>query len=267
MKRLSRRARAGALRALPPALVVAALVGTWELYADAAGGASVFLPAPHAVAAALWSGRGSIAASLAATSALIGIGLALAICVGLLAAVAIHLSPPLRRALYPLVVGSQAVPIFLLAPLLVFWLGFGMAPKLYVIVLVCFFPVAVSTVDGLRAVDPERLKLLRTLGASRLQAFRFAELPATLPAALSGARIAVGIAVITAVFAETSTAGTASGLGHQIQLALNTPTASQTARAWAASAVLLLLAIACVYAFGAAQRRLAPWTAPNGVPA
>ena len=97
----------------------------------------------------------------------------------------------LRRAVYPLAVGSQAVPIAVIAALLVFWWGFGIFPKLVVIALICFFPVVVTTVDGLAAVDPDQLKLLRTLDASRWQAFRFAELPAALPAALSGARIAL----------------------------------------------------------------------------
>ncbi len=90
--------------------------------------------------------------------------------------------------MYPLAVGSQAIPIPVIGVLLVFWWGFGMLPKLVVIALICFFPVLVTTVDGLAAVDPEQLKLLRTLDASRWQAFRLAELPAALPAALSGAR-------------------------------------------------------------------------------
>ena len=169
-----------------------------------------------------------------------------------------HLSPPLRRAVYPLAVGSQAIPIAVIAPLLVFWWGFGVMPKLAVIVLICFFPVLVTTVDGLRAVDREQLKLLRTLDASRWQAFRFAELPAALPAALSGARIALAVGVIGAYIAEsqTATSGTSAGLGHEINADL---TALQTPRAYAAAFVLFLLAIGCFYALAMAERALAPW--------
>ena len=131
----------------------------------------------------------------------------------------------------------------MIAPLLVFWLGFGIVPKLIVIALICFFPVVVTTVDGLAAVDRDQLKLLRTLDASRWQAFRFAELPAALPAALSGARIAVAVGVIAAFIAESQTAtiGPYGGLG-----ARSSPTDSlQDPRASAAATVLCLSAIAC----------------------
>ncbi len=248
-------------RALPSLLLIAALLGAWELYADARAGDSLFLPAPHAVATSLWENAGLIASNLGTTAKEVLLGLALALVLGFTCALAIHFSRLVRQAVYPLAVGSQAIPVAVLAPLLVFWWGFGMLPKLFVIVLICFFPIVVTTVDGLAAVDADQLKLLRTLGASRWQAFRFAELPAALPAALSGARIAVAVAVIGAVIAEISTAGTAAGLGHEIQLDLNYVTAQTTPRAWAATAVLFCFALACFYGFGYAQRRLAPWTA------
>ena len=102
----------------------------------------------------------------------------------------------------------------MLAPLLVVWLGFTIGPKLVIVALVCFFPVVVTTLDALRRTDPDQLKLLRTLGASRWQVLRWVELPAALPAALSGAKIAVAVAVIGAVLAED--AGAEEGLGHLI---------------------------------------------------
>ena len=161
------------------------------------------LPAPHEVASALWQNESLLAHNLAITAQEVALGIALALLVGLALAVAIHFSPLLRRAVYPLAVGSQAIPVAVIAPLLVFWWGFGILPKLFVIVLICFFPVVVTTVDGLEGVDPEQLKLMRTLDASRWQAFRFAELPAALPAALSGARIALAVGVIGAYIAES----------------------------------------------------------------
>ena len=106
----------------------------------------------------------------------------------------IHLSGPLRRAVYPLAVGSQAIPIAVIAPLLVFWWGFGVLPKLARDRADLLLPGARhDRRRRSRAIDPEQLKLLRTLDASRWQAFRFAELPAALPAALSGARIALAV--------------------------------------------------------------------------
>jgi NitT/TauT family transport system permease protein/putative hydroxymethylpyrimidine transport system permease protein len=186
------------------------------------------------------------------------LGLALALVCGLALAVAVHLSPLLRRAVYPLAVGSQAVPIPVIGVLLVFWWGFGIFPKLVVIALICFFPVLVTTVDGLAAVDPDQPKLLRTLDASRWQTFRFAELPAALPAALSGARIALAVGVIGAFIAETSTPSTEaySGLGREI---ITDAGGFQTPRAYAATAVLFVFAIGCFYALALAERRLAPW--------
>ncbi len=140
----------------------------------------------------------------------------------------------------------------IVAPLLVVWWGFGLAPKLAIIGLVCFFPVVVTTLDALRRVDPDELKLLRTLDASRWQAFRYAEAPAALPAALSGAKVAVTVAVIGAVLAED--AGAEKGLGHMITQA---GAQYDTATSFAAVVVLGAFAVALFFALQAAERRIA----------
>jgi putative hydroxymethylpyrimidine transport system permease protein len=246
----------------PPLALVAVLLGAWELYVDAGSASAYVLPAPHAIASALANNLGLLARNLLPTATEVGLGILLALALGALLGVLVHVSPLLRRAVYPLAVGSQAVPFAVIAPLLVFWWGFGVFPKLIVIVLICFFPVLVTTVDALARVDPDQLKLLRTLDASRWQAFRFGELPAALPAAISGARIAVAVAVIGAYIAETSTAtvGTYAGLGHEINADL---TALQTPRAYAAAFVLFAFAIGCFYALRVAERLLAPWSHPR----
>jgi ABC-type nitrate/sulfonate/bicarbonate transport system permease component len=246
------------LAPLPPLALVALLLGAWEAYVELAGVEAAVLPAPHAIAAALWDSADLVWRNFAVTAEEVALGLALALACGFLLAVAIHLSPLLRRAVYPLAVGSQAVPIPVIGVLLVFWWGFGIFPKLAVIALICFFPVVVTTVDALAAVDPEQRKLLRTLDASRWQAFRFGELPAALPGALSGARIALAVGVIGAFIAETTTptSGAYPGLGRMIISDVN----FQTARAYAGTAVLFVFAIACFYALSFAERRLAPWS-------
>jgi NitT/TauT family transport system permease protein/putative hydroxymethylpyrimidine transport system permease protein len=141
--------------------------------------------------------------------------------------------------------------------LLVFWWGFGLLPKLAVIAMICFFPILVTTVDGLGRVDPELGKLMRTMDASRWQTFRFAELPAALPAALSGARIALAVGVIGAFIAETTTPTTGAypGLGREIVSDVN----FETARAYAGTVVLFVFAVTCFYALALAERRLTPW--------
>jgi ABC-type nitrate/sulfonate/bicarbonate transport system permease component len=255
--------RAFASRALPPLILAGLLLGGWEAYVDIAGVEADLLPAPHAVASALWENRGLLWNNFTVTAEEVLLGLALALAAGFSTAVALHLSPALRRALYPLAVGSQAIPIPVIGVLLVFWWGFGLFPKLVVIALICFFPILVTTVDGLAAVDPDQPKLLRTLDASRWQAFRFAELPSALPAALSGARIALAIGVIGAFIAETTTptSGAYPGLGREIITDVN----FLTPRAYAGTVLLFAFAIACFQALGVAERRLAPWsTRPQG---
>ncbi|HMI68380.1 MAG TPA: ABC transporter permease subunit, partial [Solirubrobacteraceae bacterium] len=158
--------------------IVAALIGGWEIYADAGAVDDFILPAPSQIATALWDDRGLLWSNLLVTAQEVGLGIVVALVLGFLLAVALHFSGALRRGVYPLLVASQAVPIVIVAPLLVVWFGFGIVPKLAIIALVCFFPVVVTTLDALRSVDPDQLKLMRTLDASRWQAFRWAEAPA-----------------------------------------------------------------------------------------
>jgi NitT/TauT family transport system permease protein/putative hydroxymethylpyrimidine transport system permease protein len=238
-------------RAWPPLLVVALLLAAWQVYVDAGGVDDLVLASPSQVAQALWDDRSLLLDNLGVTAVEVGLGVLVALALGLVLGVLLHWSALARRALYPLMVGSQAVPLVILAPLLVYWVGFGILPKLVIIALICFFPVVVTTFDGLRRIDPELPKLMRTLDASRWQAFRLTELPAALPAALSGARIAVAIAVIGAVLAEQS--GSTEGLGH---LMLQAIPSLQTPRAYAAVAVMAAFAIVLFYALGLAERRL-----------
>jgi putative hydroxymethylpyrimidine transport system permease protein len=236
------------------ALVVLLLLGGWEAYARLGGIDTFILPAPTDVAQSLWEDRGLLWDNLLVTAQEVVLGLLLALAAGLLLAIALHLWRPLRRAIYPLLVGTQAIPIVTIAPLLAAWFGYGLLPKLVVVALVCFFPIVVTTLDGLAAIDPEQHKLLRTLGASRWQTFRWVEAPAALPAALSGAKIAVAVGGIAAVFAEY--AGSEDGLGH---LLLQSIPQLETARAWAAVVVLAALAVLCFTLLALAERRLAPW--------
>ena len=183
------------------------------------------------------------------------LGFAIALVLGFAFAVALHLSDTLRRAFYPLLVASQTVPVIAIAPILVVWLGFGIGPKLAIIALVCFFPITVNTLDGLRSVDPELPRMMRTLDASRSQTLRRVEVPSALPFLLSGAKIAAVVSVIGAVFGEWS--GADEGLGHLILVAQGQ---LQTARVFAAVVVLSALAIALFGALALVERRLAWWS-------
>lgn len=240
--------------ALPALAIVLVLVGAWELYAASGKVDSLLLPAPHEIAQALWEDRALLWDNFLVTAGEVLLGIVVAALAGLGCAVAIHLSPTLRRAVYPLLVASQTVPIPIFASLLVVWLGFGLAPKLVVIALIAFFPIAVTTLDALAGVDPEQRRLMRTLDASRLRTFRFVEAPAALPGLFSGAKIAVAVAVIGAVFAEQS--GSDKGLGHLVQQAVPQ---LLTARAYAAVLILSAFAIALFGLLSLAERIALPW--------
>jgi putative hydroxymethylpyrimidine transport system permease protein len=247
-------------RWLPPLAVIAALLGLWELaarwelIADALSIEPFLVPAPSDVAESLWTDRELLAENAWVTVQEVLLGFAIAVAAGVAFAVALHLSEVLRRAFYPLLMASQTVPVIAIAPILVVWLGFGIGPKLAIIALVCFFPITVNTLDGLRSVDPELPRMMRTLDASRAQILRRVEIPAALPFLFSGAKIAAVISVIGAVFGEWS--GADEGLGHLILVAQGQV---QTARVFAAVAVLSALAIALFGLLALLERRYGWW--------
>jgi NitT/TauT family transport system permease protein/putative hydroxymethylpyrimidine transport system permease protein len=243
-----------ALRGLPAALLVAALIGLWEMYVDLGGVDPLLLPAPHAVARALFTDRSLLWSNFLVTAQEVLLGILVAAVSALALAIAIHFSRTLRRAVYPLLVASQAVPVPILAPVLALWLGFGILPKLVVIALVSFFSIVVTTLAGLAAVDADLIKLMRTFDASRVRTFRLVELPAALPGVFTGARIAVAVAVIGAVFAED--AGSNSGLGYLILVSIPQ---LLTARSIAAVVILAAFAVALFVLFTIAERLAVPW--------
>jgi putative hydroxymethylpyrimidine transport system permease protein len=245
----------------PPAVLLGAIVAIWEAAAQLGWVEDYLLPAPSEVVRALVEDRDVLLPDAWVTAQEVLLGFGLAVVAGLGVAVALHLSPLLRRALYPLVVASQAVPIVVIAPILVIWFGFGMGPKLIVIALICFFPIAVNTLDGLRAVDPDQVKMMRSLGAGRWARFRRLELPSALPFVFSGAKVAVAVAVIGAVFGEL--VGSDAGLGHAIQVGM---AQLLTARVFAAVLLLSAMAIALFALVSAAERRAVPWAADRSGP-
>jgi putative hydroxymethylpyrimidine transport system permease protein len=246
--------RVRAVRVLAPLLTLMVLLGIWEVYVDAGGVSPLVLPAPHGVAQALYEDRGALASNLWVTAREILLGILAACVVALPAATAIHLSKVVRYALYPLLVGSQAVPVVVFAPVLVVWLGFGLLPKLVIIALVSFFPLVVTTLAAVERVDPELLKLMRSFDAGRWRTYRLVELPAALPGLVTGAKLAAVFSVIGAVFAEQS--GSSSGLGYLLTV---TVANLETTEAFATAAVLALLAIALFMLLTVLERWALPW--------
>jgi putative hydroxymethylpyrimidine transport system permease protein len=249
-------------RYLPPAVRLVALIGAWELYVDLGGVDPLVLPSPHAVASALYNQRSLLWSSLLVTGREVLLGILVAAVTGLVLAIAIHFSEAFRRAAYPLIVASQAVPVVVIAPVLAFWLGFGILPKLIVVALVSFFSIVVTTLAGLQSVDPDLIKLMRTFDAPRLRTFWHVELPAALPGVFTGVKIAVAVSVIGAVFAEWN--GSNSGLGYLILVA---GPQLEIALSVAAVVILSLFAILLFGLLTLAEHRILPWAyEPRGEP-
>jgi len=250
----------GTWRWLLPFLLLALLIGAWQLAASTGAIAEALnledflVPSPAEIASSLWENRGLLAENAWVTLREMLLGLLCALVVGLGFAALMHRWEVLRNAAYPLVVASQTIPIVVVAPILVVWFGYGIAPKVVIVALICFFPLTVSSLDGLRSVDPEALKLMRSLDASRWQRFRRVEVPAALPSVFTGAKIAVVLAPIGAVFGEW--VGSSSGLGHLI---LTDNGQLEVAREFAAVVLLSAMALALMGLTALAERRVVTW--------
>ena len=181
-------------------------------------------------------------------------GLAIALVAGALLALAMHLWPPLHDAAYPVVLASQAIPIVVLAPIFVLLFDFGKGPAIAIVALICFFPITLNLLAGLRSVEPELLKLMRSMGASRLRILRSVELPSSLPSLFTGLKVAATVSVAGAVFGEW--AGGAEGLGRLVLTANNQ---LQTGRLYAGTVLLAAIAIALFMLAVLLERLTCPW--------
>ncbi|MBS1884718.1 MAG: ABC transporter permease [Actinobacteria bacterium] len=243
-----------------PLLVLAALVGLWQIaastgwIAEALNLEPFLVPSPAEVADALWSNRAVLWENTWVTLREILIGLLAGIVTGVALAVAMRFSRLLRDAIFPLSVAVQAVPVVVLAPILVVWFGFGIWVKVIVVALACFFPILVATLDGLRSVDPEAVKMMRTLDGSRWAIFRRVEAPSALPGFFSGAKIAVAVAPIVALFAEL--AGSNSGL---MRLIIQDNANLEIADMFAATVILAVIGVLLVGLTALAQRLVITW--------
>ncbi|MCC7365459.1 MAG: ABC transporter permease [Dehalococcoidia bacterium] len=249
-------ARAGhyAAEYLPPAALLVALVAGWELWVRAFDTKPYVLPAPSRVWDAFLETRGVLPGHIRTTMAESLLGLFFAALIGVGLAVVIALVPFVRRVLYPLLIVSQTIPMIVLAPLLIVWFGFGMTPKVIVVALVGFFPIVVSTVDGLTNADRELVGLVRSMGARRLAVLRYVMLPSALPGFFAGLKIAAAYAVLGAVIGEYM--GGSSGLGLFITRA---QTSFRVDRVFVAVVVVALASMALFAAVHIAARLATPW--------
>ena len=237
------------------ALLLAAFVAAWQGLASLHSVDDLTLASPVETLRALRDDWSLLMDNAGTTLVEVLLGLGISVVAGVAFAIGMHLSRALREAAYPLLVASQAIPIVVLAPIFVLAFDYGIGPKLAIVALICFFPLTVNVLDGLRSVDPELLKLMRSLGASRLATLRKVELPASLPYFFSGLRIAATVSVIGAVFGEW--AGADKGLGRLVLLGNNQ---LQTPRVYAGIVILTLMAVALFALATLAERLACPWS-------
>jgi putative hydroxymethylpyrimidine transport system permease protein len=214
------------------------------------------LPAPAAVGRALAPHAPLLAIHARTTLAEILLGIGLGTAIGVATAILLAVSGIARRWLMSMLVVSQALPVFALAPLLVLWFGYGLASKVVMAILIIYFPVTATLFDGLRRTEQSWLDLARTMGATRMRILLRLRLPAALPAFGSGLRIATAVAPIGAVVGEW--VGSSAGLGY---LMLHANGRMQTDLMFAALLTLAILAVALYTAVDAGLRRAMPWQA------
>lgn len=237
-----------------PLLILAGLLVAWELWTQLGDVPKWQLPAPSVIAQELVESRGLLWEHTQVTLLEVVLGMVAALLVGLFLASVIAYSRIVERSVYPIIIASQTIPIIAIAPLLLIWVGYGIAPKIIVVALISFFPISVNTVDGLRSVDPDMVNMMRTLGASRWQIFTKLQVPSALPQMFSGIKIGITVSVIGAVIGEW--VGASSGLGYLM-------TYSQplflTARVFAAIVVLSALGIGLFVLATLVERMVLPW--------
>jgi ABC-type nitrate/sulfonate/bicarbonate transport system permease component len=208
-----------ALPVLPPAAALVALLAVWQVGVTVSGVRPQVLPSPWRVANAGWAARDALWTNTVPTLQVTVVGFAMSLAISWALAVVVHFSPWLRRAVLPLLVASQTVPIIAIAPLLIIWFGFGLTPKVLVIVLVTFLPVTIGLVEGFAATEPEVVAAARLDGASAWLVLWRIRVPLALPAFFTALRIGITYAVAGAVFAEY--VGATAGLGIYMQLQKN----------------------------------------------
>lgn len=239
---------------LIPILFILAILVVWELVVNLAIVARYILPAPTDIVDALIANGSDIIMHTGVTFFEGMTGLLVAVLLSLLMAVVMDQFPIVKKAIYPVLVISQTVPIIVIAPLLAMWFGFGIAPKIFVVVLVCFFPITVNLIEGLQSVDGELTNLVRSMGASKGQIFAKIKFPSALPYFFSGLKIAATYSIMGAVIGEWL--GGKAGLGVYMLRARH---AFALDLVFASILVIVVLSIILFYGIAGIQRALMPW--------
>ena len=244
----------------PPALVVVLTIVVWELIIRVFDVPTYIWSSPSLIAQTMKEELPDLLSHSVVTLKETLVGFLFAVALGLAFGLLIHFSALAKRALYPLLIASQSIPTVVLAPVFVLVLGLGIWPKVAVVALFCFFPIVVSTIDGLMGVDREYIRMMLTLDATRIGIFRRVEFPAALPQIFTGTRVAATYAAIGAVFGEW--AGSEAGLGWQM---LQAKGRLDTALVFADIVFITVMALGLFAIVSLVERLTIPWARKGGV--
>ena len=239
---------------LIPIIFILVILILWELVVNLGVVERYILPSPTDIVTALTANWSDIMMHTGVTFFEGMTGLLVAVCLSLIMAIVMDQLPVVKKAIYPVLVISQTVPIIVIAPLLAMWFGFGIAPKIFVVVLVCFFPITVNLIEGLQSVDGELINLVRSMGATRRQIFAKIKFPSALPYFFSGLKIAATYSIMGAVIGEWL--GGKAGLGVYMLRARHAFALDQV---FASILVIVILSIMLFYGIAGIQRALMPW--------
>jgi NitT/TauT family transport system permease protein len=237
-----------------PVLFTLALFALWEASVIALKVPPTFLPAPSKVFEAMWQFRAPLFEDAIVTLTTTLIGFALAVVVGLLLGVTVGASKGIYEAMYPVMVGFNSVPKVAIVPVLILWFGVGALPAVLTAFLISFFPIVVNVATGLATTEPELRDVLRALGASKLEIIRKIGLPRSMPYFFSSLKVAVTLAFVGSVMAET--VGSNHGVGH---LMLSAQAAFQVPLVFAGLLALAVLGIALYAVMAVVEKRFTGW--------
>ena len=244
---------------LSPLLLTLCLFAAWELCVRAFGVPAYVLPAPSRIAVVFFTKFPLLLSHAGATLAEIGLGFLFGFLGGITLALPLFYVPTLGAAVYPLLIASQVIPVFAIAPLLVIWFGYGLWPKVAVAALIAFFPITINAVDGLRAASSETVDVLRALRASEWRIFRIVRAPASLPALFSGLKVGVTLCVVGATIGEWI--GAERGLGY---LMIESNALLRTDLVFAAILTLTLVGLLLFGLVRIIERRVLRWRPEEG---
>lgn len=239
---------------LPAFLLLLSLIIIWEAVVRIFNVHPVILPAPTRILEAVVRDWDLLISNMAHTMLAVLLGFAIGFVTGMILAMMIVYSPSLERTVYPLVITSQTIPVFAIAPLLIIWFGFGIWPKVFIAALIVFFPICVTEVEGLRSAEPDMINMLKSLSAGRLKIFRLVEFPASIPYLLAGCQMGITYAVIGAVIGEW--VGSNRGIGN---LMLQANAMNRTDRVFAAILVLSAVTMILFVSINIISKIALPW--------